>query len=233
MCVPSVLRHSRSPFELVFLDIGSLDGTAEYLAGLAAGAPGRVEVVRTVTDQGIEAACREALARARGEDLVLLNNDTVVPQGWLDQLVALASLSPTVGLVGPMSNHAAPPQLVEGVPYRLGARRGGAAGVGLGEEAAVDVTAVDRFAREWRKKYQGKWQEVEWLGGFCLLIKRAVMARVGNVQGQAGLGAFDTDALCVRVRQAGYMVACCKDLFVHHFGSRSFAHGGPAVSVSG
>jgi hypothetical protein len=32
LCVPSLLKHSRQPFELVFLDIGSLDGTAEYLA---------------------------------------------------------------------------------------------------------------------------------------------------------------------------------------------------------
>ena len=26
LCVPSVLKHSRQPFELIFLDIGSLDG---------------------------------------------------------------------------------------------------------------------------------------------------------------------------------------------------------------
>jgi GT2 family glycosyltransferase len=88
---------------------------------------------------------------------------------------------------------------------------------------------VDRFAREWRDQHQGKWQEVERLGGFCLLIKRAALARAGNPQGQAGLGVFDTDGLCARVRQAGYTLACCRDLFVHHFGSRSFAHGGPAT----
>src|SRR5579864_6275766 len=34
LCIPSVLRCSRDPFELIFLDVGSLDGTAEYLAGL-------------------------------------------------------------------------------------------------------------------------------------------------------------------------------------------------------
>jgi hypothetical protein len=56
------------------------------------------------------------------------------------------------------------------------------------------------------------------------------MARVGNVQGQAGLGVFDTDALCARVRQAGYLATCCRDLFVHHFGSRRFAHGGPTTA---
>src|SRR5215469_14757217 len=83
LCVPSLLKHSRPPFELVFLDIGSLDGTAEYLAGLAAAAPVRVEVVRTATDLGINEVCQEAMRQARGEYVVLLNNDTVVTNAWL------------------------------------------------------------------------------------------------------------------------------------------------------
>src|ERR1051325_8666501 len=36
LCVPSILRNSRAPIELIFLDIGSLDGTADYLAGIKA-----------------------------------------------------------------------------------------------------------------------------------------------------------------------------------------------------
>ena len=60
--------------------------------------------------------------RGRGDYLVLLNNDTVVTAGWLTYLVGLAELAPEVGLVGPMSNGAAPPQRVEQVPYRLGPR---------------------------------------------------------------------------------------------------------------
>src|SRR5262245_14481684 len=68
LCVPSVLKHSRSPFELIFLDVGSLDGTAEYIAGVATAYPSlRVEVVRTVTDLGIKEACKDAIGRAKGE----------------------------------------------------------------------------------------------------------------------------------------------------------------------
>src|SRR5262245_14197135 len=98
LCVPSVLRYSRDPAELIFVDIGSLDGTAEYLAGVQAAARMRVEVVRTPTDLGISDACKEALSRARGEYVVLLNNDTVVTEGWLDKMIALASVSPVHGM---------------------------------------------------------------------------------------------------------------------------------------
>ena len=118
LCVPSLLKHTRHPFELIFLDIGSLDGTAEYLTGLAAAAQIRVEMVRTATDLGIADAVQEALKLARGEFIVLVNNDAVVTDAWLHQLVGLAQLTPAIGLVGPMSNYAAPPQLVEKVTYR-------------------------------------------------------------------------------------------------------------------
>ncbi len=226
LCVPSVLRHTRPPFELIFLDIGSLDGTAEYLAGLAAAAPCRVEVVRAATDLDIPAACKEALAQARGDYLVLLNNDTVVPEGWLTQLVALASLSFGVGLAGPMSNYAAPPQLVEAVPYRVGPRKVGRDSAGP-LEPLVDVSAVHTFARQFREKERGKWLQAERLGGFCLLLKREVLGRLGPLLESEGLGLFDTDVLSSKARQAGYSLAVCRDLFVHHFGTRTFAHGAP------
>src|SRR5215212_8153915 len=85
LCVPSVLRYSRAPIELIFLDMGSLDGTAEYLAGIKAASSFRVEIVRTPSDLGIAEACKRALEEARGDYIVLLNNDTVVVEGWLQQ----------------------------------------------------------------------------------------------------------------------------------------------------
>src|SRR5437879_4777937 len=69
LCVPSVLRCSREPFELIFLDIGSLDGTAEYLAGLRDGLASRVrvEICRAATDLDIKSAVNDAIGKARGE----------------------------------------------------------------------------------------------------------------------------------------------------------------------
>ena len=113
---------SRSPgaIRADFIDIGSLDGTVEYLAGIAAAARVRVEAVRTPTDLGIPDAVKEAINRARGEYLVRLNNDTIVTSGWLNHLIGLVNLGPEIGMAGPMSNYAAPPQLVETVPIGWG-----------------------------------------------------------------------------------------------------------------
>jgi GT2 family glycosyltransferase len=228
LCLPALLKHTRQPFELIFLDIGSLDGTAEFLAGFAAGAPQlRVEVVRTATDLGIAGAVEDAVKLARGEYLALVNNDTLVTDAWLTQLTSLAKFAPTIGLVGPMSNYAAPPQLVEQVPYRVGPARSGDTD---GPAALVDVAAVDGFARQWREEHRGQWLEAERLGGFCVVVKREVLKRIGHLREAGDLALFDTDLLGTKARQAGYSLAVCKDLFVHHFGTRTFAQGAPAES---
>jgi GT2 family glycosyltransferase len=224
LCVPNVLRWSREPIELIFIDIGSLDGTAEYLAGLRDGLQGRirVEVCRAATDLEIGDICKEAMEKARGEFVCLLNNDTVVGPSWLEGLTGLARMSEAHGLVGPMSNCAAPPQLVETVPYRM-ARRGARAG-----EPLVDVQAVQRFAREFHGQFEGKWMQAKRLGGFCLLIKRAVLKRIGaGLDRWTDLGLFDTDILSAKARQEGFVAVVARDLFVHHFGTRTFAHGAP------
>lgn len=235
LCVASVLKHSRPPFELIFVDVGSLDGTSEYLAGLQTERPLRIEVVRTQTDMGIPNACKEALVRARGEFVLLLNNDTIVTAGWLNQLVSLAGSADTIGLVGPMSNYAAPPQLIEDtVPYRIGPRKAGKTSVAASDEL-VDVAAVDAFAREFRDKYKGKCLATDRLGGFCLLIKRQFLKRVESLESMdswSDLGLFDTDIVSIKARKHGFGLAVCRDLFIHHFGTRTFAHGAPTAPTS-
>jgi len=225
LCVPSLLRHCRNAYELLFLDVGSLDGTAEYLAGVKAAAPVRVEVVRTLTDSEIPSACARLLSQVKGDFIVFLNNDTLVAANWLERLVALAQLSPRIGLVGAMSNMAAPPQRVQCPPYRIRSIRSYADG---GNGDLVDVSEVEAFAHQWHEQNRGKWLEVDYLGGFCLLGKRAVLDFLGPIETKSGLNVFDTDTLCLKVRQAGYVLACCQDLFVHHFGSRMIYTAQPA-----
>ena len=195
LCVPSLLRYTRLPFEMIFLDIGSLDGTAEYLAGIKAASTLRVEVIRTPADLGIPEACKEAISEARGEYLVLLNNDTVVTEGWLQQLINLLSLSPAFGMVGPMSNYAAPPQLVETVPYRIGPMKGSRFYGNLpANDILVNVNEVQAFAKEFAEKHKGRWLHVDRLGGFCLLLKRQVLTKIGvELEPWTDLSLFDTD----------------------------------------
>jgi glycosyltransferase involved in cell wall biosynthesis len=191
-CVVALARHTRSPWELIAVDNGSGDGTAGYLAGVQDAAPFRVEVVANPENGGFPAACNPGLKVARGHYLVLLDNDVVVTDGWLQQLVALAESDPTIGMTGPMSNDASPPQLIPDVPY-------------------PDLETMHRFASRWRAEHRGQWRIVDALSGPCLLIKRRVWE---TIEGQPGSESIDHD-LPRRARNAGFTAAVAHDLFVH------------------
>ena len=147
-----------------------------YLAGVQDASAVPVTVITNPRNVGFPAAVNQGLQAASGEYLVLLNNDAVVTEGWLDQLdraeprlgrdgrarrsesrkrkdaettkrtatdtegmrqaAAGGRTAPGglgIGLVGPMSNYATPPQLVEDVPYR-------------------DLDEMHAFAGRWRER---------------------------------------------------------------------------------
>jgi GT2 family glycosyltransferase/tetratricopeptide (TPR) repeat protein len=210
LCLESVLRHTRSPYELMLVDNGSSDGTAEYLERVQQTEnlpretkPKRVVIVRNETNCGFPAGCNQGLERARGQYVVFLNNDTVVTLGWLDGLVAWSLHEwPRVGLVGAVTNYSALPQQIP-IDY-------------------AELSSLDAFAARRRRAFAGKALDVARLTGFCLLVRREVLERIGRFDERYGLGFFDDDDLCVRARDAGFGLLVALDVFVHHFGSRTF-----------
>ena len=90
-CVAALKSHTRPPWELIVIDNGSTDHTDIYLAGVSDGAAVPVTVISNTKNLGFPAAINQGLKAARGEYLVMLNNDVVVTDGWLGQLIELAN----------------------------------------------------------------------------------------------------------------------------------------------
>jgi GT2 family glycosyltransferase len=134
--------------------------------------------------------------------LVLLNNDTVVPPGWLERLVAPLEEDPRVGLVGATSN-----------------------ACGHAAELAVDYADLDgmeRFAAERARAYAGQRRELEMVTLFCAALPRALYAQLGGLDERYRVGLFEDDDLAMAVRRAGRRVVVADDAFVHHYGGASF-----------
>jgi glycosyltransferase involved in cell wall biosynthesis len=94
--VQSVLGQSVADLELVIVDDGSTDGTADFLAGLD---DPRVEILRQ-PQAGLTRALNRALARARGALVARLDADDVTAPDRLARQLAFLDAHPEVGLLG-------------------------------------------------------------------------------------------------------------------------------------
>ena len=200
-CVESIRHVTDEPYELIFVDNASTDGTPEYLKTI----PG-VTVVRNETNRGFPAAVNQGIAAARGEQILLLNNDTVVTTGWLRRMLGALHCDSAVGLVGPLSDNVSGEQ-------RIAA-------------AYDDPSGLDGFAWELGRAHAGQVRETDRLVGFCLLIRRAVIERIGAMDERFGIGNFEDDDFCRRAIQASFKAVIARDAFVHHVGGATFRASG-------
>ncbi|MFZ5917797.1 MAG: glycosyltransferase family 2 protein [Chloroflexota bacterium] len=93
-CLPAVAAQLGAEAELVVVDNGSQDGTADWLAQHFP----RVRLLRNPTNLGFAVAVNQGIRATASEFVVLLNDDTVVDDGWLAALIQAAGSDPDVGM---------------------------------------------------------------------------------------------------------------------------------------
>jgi GT2 family glycosyltransferase len=212
-CLTSVVRHTRMPVRLYIVDDGSGPETATYLKEFALHQ--RILLIRNEEALGYTRAANLGLKAARSKYIIMLNSDTEVTPGWIDRMIACADSDPRIGLVGPLSNTAS----WQSIP-RIFNDTGDWAENLLPE----NMTATD-FARM-LGRYAGRvYPRVPFLNGFCLLIKRAVLKKLGPFDEKLfGEGYGEENDYALRATKAGWQLAVADDTYVYHYQSRSYSH---------
>ncbi|HQR43258.1 MAG TPA: glycosyltransferase, partial [Gemmatales bacterium] len=202
-CLESLRQHTPQPFELILIDNASPDETAAWLKQQA-----DVTVISNPTNRGFPTAVNQGLRMAQGTQLVILNNDTVVVAGWLDRLLDALCSSEKVGIVGPCTNRISGEQQIP-VTYDQ-----------------TTLEGLDTFATSWSEAHSHRYEPTDRLVGFCMLLKREVLTKVGYLDEQFGLGNFEDDDYCRRAEKAGYQLLIARDAFIHHVGHATFQGAG-------
>jgi GT2 family glycosyltransferase len=199
-------RGGRGDWRVVVVEDAAPDPAMAPMLGLRAQA-GEFTLLRNPLNLGFARSVNRALAtRHPGEDVLLLNADTVVPPGAIDRLAAAVHAEATIGTATPLSNNGEDTS----VPRRFSANPMPEPG---------EIARLDRLAQQ---ANPGQRIDMPNGVGFCLYVKGAMLDRTGPLSPSYGRGYYEDVDLCLRGSEGGYRHVCAADVFVGHSGTLSF-----------
>ena len=206
-CLHRVLSsRQETPFELIVIDDACQD--EQLVARLRMlEEKGLITLLRNEQNLGFVASCNRALSLHGERDAILLNADTEPHGNWLDRLRNVAYSAADVGTVTPLSNNAticSYPLFNRDNPWAL----------------EIDAQETDRLAS---RVNVGVTVDAPTGVGFCLYLRRDCLAQTGLLDEEAfGQGYGEENDLCQRAVAAGWRNVIATEVFVWHWGARSF-----------
>ncbi|BFI96972.1 MAG: glycosyltransferase [Rhodanobacter sp.] len=184
-CLRSLARHGAdAPFETIVVDDASPDDTAAILATVEG-----LRLLRNSENLGFVGSCNAGAARARGEYLVFLNNDTQVTPGWLDALLACFAERADCGIAGSRLIYP------DGRLQEAGA-------LVFGDGSAWNY---GRFEPRNDAAFRYR-RDTDYVSGAALMIRRETFQRIGGFDVRYAPAYYEDADLAFAVRQLGMRV---------------------------
>ena len=221
-CLDSLAAHPpATPHEIVVVDNASTDGSA---AAVEARAPG-VRLIRQPSNGGFAAANNVGIRQTSGECILLLNSDTVVPNGAIDALIGRLRARPDAAAAGPrLVDAAGKPELSFGPMISP-----------LAELRQKTVSALyargAQPARSWVERATAREHLVDWVSGAALLVYRRDAEAVGLLDERFFLYTEDVD-FCASLRARGRAILFTPAAEITHLRGRSRASAPAAMNAA-
>ena len=203
-CMDSILSYTEKPFKLVWVDNGSApeewNSVSDKLGEFSdRGIP--TMHVRFPVNQGFTAAVNAGIQLGGNDDVVLLNNDTMVSPEWL--LKMQEALRGDVGIVGVTSNDFDFQSLKN---------------LHLPDvDHITNANAVSRCGNKYDIIC-----DVPMVAFFCVLIARKVFNAVGPMSEDYRHGLAGDNEYCYMARKMGFRVVWRRDAYATHYGGKTF-----------
>ena len=206
-CIASVLEHARGEWRLILVDDCSSDtGLSDELKTIAGGNP-RVTLLRNAINLGFVGTANAGMVAAGQDDLLLLNSDTEVFEGFLGRIAAAALADESTGIVSPFSNNATLCSIP--IPFQDNAI-----------PAGFTPAELNRLVASCSLRQR---PEIPTAVGFCMYIRHEVLADTGLFNFAVyGRGFGEENDFCELAKEAGWKIRLADDVFVYHKGKASF-----------
>ncbi len=195
-CINSIIKDTRYPYRIIAIDNASDKPTQEYLLSLKEKPGFKFLLIRNEDNLGYTKAANQGLKASDSDFVCLLNNDTLVAEGWLSEMIAVADSVQDIGIISPSSRRV------------------------KNRESSIFDYVAER-GRE-SVKYRGQWIEVGACVGFCTVIKREVIDKIGFLDEDFSPGYFDDTEYSWRANKHGYKSVVAKGAYVYHVEHGSF-----------
>ena len=203
-CLKSVFQSKRSSsWEVVIVDNGSQDGSGKEAAWLFPG----IRLIANAKNLGFAKATNQGISHTSGEYVLLLNPDTEVKEGAIEELISFMRSHGDAGIAGA--------QLLNGDGSRQNS---------IANFPSLATELLNKSLLRWffPERFPGKERnysgpiEVDSVIGACLMTRREAMARVGTLDEDYFLFLEETD-WCYRMKKAGWKVYHVPHAEVVHF----------------
>ncbi len=204
-CLENIFKHTDKGYEVIVVDVGSYPSTIEWLKSLKQ-TKDNFKLILNRKSPGISGARNQGIEIAGGKYIVFIDNDVIVTEDWLKELVAVASSSEEIGMVG--SKILSMDDMVHFFSGYMAAdfdENGNLKGMGLRW-----LVPYKRYAPEVSIQ-----EDVEWYPTTCLLAKRAILQKIEGFDESLSTCEEDKD-LCLRVRSYGHRIVYCPRSEVYH-----------------
>jgi len=193
-CINAIREHTQD-FELVLIDNGSDPAFKPPFTGF-----NETILIRNEGNKGFPVAVNQGIRAAKGNAIILLNNDVFVTPGWADRL---ATWLDEFSVVGPVTNYCAGMQMAT-----------------IGHYENLDE--LNKEAEAWAEENEGMAEEVNWIIGFCMAFKKSLYEKIGAFDESLWPCSGEELDFCFRVREAGHKIGIAHNVYLHHEGSQTF-----------
>ncbi len=204
-CIESVLRvRNPQTDRIVLINDASPEPDMAAILESFAHLP-NLTIITNAANQGFVRTVNRGFGFLRNQDIVLLNSDTILFPGVLDELHRAAHSSPGIGTATAISNNATifsypHPELVTDLP---------------------DAT-WEELAATARRENAGAIVDVPTAHGFCMFIKRELLHRLSGFDEAFGRGYGEENEFSLRAADLGYRHVAATGALVRHVESISF-----------